>query len=45
MLMLLNNVKRYLGAVYITYDKIDKEDKVGVVTGMAWTSMVEILFL
>lgn len=32
------SVKRYLGAPYFSYDKVDKEDKVGVVTGMAWTA-------
>lgn len=30
-------VKRYLGPDIFTYDKIDKEDKIGIVTGMAWT--------
>ncbi|WP_026884617.1 endopeptidase La [Clostridium akagii] len=30
-------VKKYLGSDMYTYDKIDKEDKIGVVTGMAWT--------
>ncbi|QXE18634.1 endopeptidase La [Clostridium sp. 001] len=30
-------VKSYLGPEIFTYDKVDKEDKVGVVTGMAWT--------
>lgn len=34
----VNHVKKYLGAVLFTYDKADKEDKVGVVTGMAWTA-------
>jgi ATP-dependent Lon protease len=31
----LNNVKKYLGPAHYTYDKIDKEDKIGVVMGMA----------
>lgn len=30
-------VKKYLGPDIYTFDKIDKEDKVGIVTGMAWT--------
>lgn len=29
--------KKYLGNDMYTYDKVDGEDKVGVVTGMAWT--------
>jgi ATP-dependent Lon protease len=33
-----NSIKKYLGAIQFTYDKVDKEDKVGVVTGMAWTA-------
>ncbi len=33
----VTKVKSYLGAEIFTYDKVDKEDKVGVVTGMAWT--------
>ena len=38
MLMLpQRHVKRYLGVVLYTYDKADKEDGVGVVTGLAWT--------
>lgn len=32
-----NTVKKYLGPVIYTYDDLDKEDKVGVVTGLAWT--------
>lgn len=32
-----NKVKSYLGPEMYTYDKADKEDKVGVVMGMAWT--------
>ncbi|SHI85827.1 ATP-dependent proteinase. Serine peptidase. MEROPS family S16 [Clostridium cavendishii DSM 21758] len=31
-------VEKYLGPKYFTYDKIDEEDKIGVVTGMAWTA-------
>lgn len=30
-------VKSYLGPEIFTYDKADKEDKIGVVMGMAWT--------
>ncbi|MBU5592859.1 endopeptidase La [Clostridium sp. MSJ-4] len=33
-----NQVRKYLGPVRFTYDKADKEDKIGVVTGMAWTA-------
>lgn len=33
----LTKIKSYLGAEIYTYDKIDKEDKIGVVMGMAWT--------
>lgn len=33
----VNHVKRYLGPEIFSYDKADKEDKVGVVMGMAWT--------
>ncbi|QAT39379.1 endopeptidase La [Clostridium sp. JN-9] len=33
----VNHVKRYLGPEIFSYEKVDKEDKVGVVTGMAWT--------
>ncbi|KYH29242.1 MULTISPECIES: endopeptidase La [Clostridium] len=32
-----NHVRKYLGPEIYTYDKIDKEDKIGVVMGMAWT--------
>lgn len=31
------HVKKYLGPARYTYDKADKEDKIGVVMGMAWT--------
>lgn len=31
------HVKRYLGVVLYTYDKAENDDKVGVVTGLAWT--------
>ena len=31
------HVKRYLGVVLYTYDRAEKEDRVGVVTGLAWT--------
>ncbi|MDP4178708.1 MAG: endopeptidase La [Bacillota bacterium] len=33
----INHVKKYLGAVKYTFDKAEKEDRVGVVMGMAWT--------
>ena len=33
-----NNLVKYLGDKIFDYDKIDKEDKIGVVTGMAWTA-------
>ena len=29
---------KYLGSKIFTYEKVDKEDKIGVVTGMAWTA-------
>lgn len=32
-----NKVKSYLGPEIFTYEKTDKEDKIGVVMGMAWT--------
>ncbi|QGU94255.1 endopeptidase La [Clostridium bovifaecis] len=32
-----NHIKKYLGPEVYTYDKIDKDDKIGVVMGMAWT--------
>lgn len=31
-------VEKYLGPKIFTYDKVSKEDKIGVVTGMAWTA-------
>lgn len=31
-------VEKYLGPRIFSYEEIDKEDKVGVVTGMAWTA-------
>lgn len=34
----VNHVKKYLGPIVFTYDKADTEDKIGVVTGMAWTA-------
>jgi ATP-dependent Lon protease len=34
----VNHIKKYLGAEQFTYDKVDKDDKIGVVTGMAWTA-------
>ncbi len=30
-------VKKYLGSELYSYDDLDKEDKIGVVTGLAWT--------
>lgn len=33
----INHIKKYLGQSQFTYDKIDINDKIGVVTGMAWT--------
>ena len=33
----VNHVKKYLGVEIFTSDIINKEDKVGVVTGLAWT--------
>lgn len=32
------SINKYLGAAYFSYDKVEKEDKIGVVTGMAWTA-------
>lgn len=34
----ISQIKKYLGTAKFTYDKADKEDKIGVVTGMAWTA-------
>ncbi|AJD29625.1 MULTISPECIES: endopeptidase La [Clostridium] len=34
----INHVKKYLGPEVFSYEKADKEDKVGVVTGLAWTA-------
>ncbi|AEB76797.1 ATP-dependent protease La [Clostridium botulinum BKT015925] len=33
-----NHVKKYLGPEIFSYDKADKQDKIGVVMGMAWTA-------
>lgn len=33
-----DKVNEMLGIKRINYDKVDKEDKIGVVTGMAWTA-------
>lgn len=33
-----NAVSKFLGKPYYNYDKISKENKIGVVTGMAWTA-------
>ena len=34
----INHVKKYLGPEVFSYEKADKDDKVGVVTGLAWTA-------
>jgi ATP-dependent Lon protease len=34
----VNHVKKYLGSPRYTYERADKEDKIGVVMGMAWTA-------
>lgn len=34
----LNHVRKYLGPEIFSYDKADKQDKIGVVMGMAWTA-------
>ena len=34
----VKKVEQLLGAKRYTFDEVDKEDKVGVVTGMAWTA-------
>jgi ATP-dependent Lon protease len=31
------HIRRYLGPAQFTYERADKEDKIGVVMGMAWT--------
>ena len=31
-------LEKYLGPKIFNYDKVDKQDKIGVVTGMAWTA-------
>jgi ATP-dependent Lon protease len=36
-IVISNKVKSYLGPEVFTYDKANEEDKVGIVTGMAWT--------
>ena len=33
-----NKIEKYLGPKIFEYEKIDREDKVGVVTGLAWTA-------
>ena len=33
-----SKLEKYLGPAIFKYDKIEKEDKVGVVTGLAWTA-------
>ncbi|KYH31470.1 Lon protease 1 [Clostridium tepidiprofundi DSM 19306] len=37
-LISVNQVRKYLGAEIYNYDIIDKTDKVGIVTGLAWTA-------
>lgn len=34
----LNHIKKYLGKEIFKEERIEKEDKIGVVTGMAWTA-------
>ncbi|EJO5348418.1 endopeptidase La [Clostridium botulinum] len=34
----INHIKKYLGPEIFSYEKSDKEDKIGVVTGLAWTA-------
>lgn len=34
----VNHVKKYLGKEIYTYELADKNDKVGIVTGLAWTA-------
>ncbi|MEG0296502.1 MAG: endopeptidase La [Clostridium sp.] len=34
----VNKLESYLGVQIYSFDKVEKEDKVGVVTGMAWTA-------
>ncbi|WP_072903900.1 endopeptidase La [Hathewaya proteolytica] len=34
----VNTVLKYLGDAIYNYDQMDKEDKIGVVTGLAWTA-------
>ncbi|WP_027632314.1 endopeptidase La [Clostridium hydrogeniformans] len=34
----INHVRKYLGKEVFLQERIDKEDKIGVVTGMAWTA-------
>lgn len=34
----VNTVVKYLGKEKYTFDKVSKDDKIGVVTGMAWTA-------
>lgn len=33
-----NKIEKYLGSKIFEYEKVDKDDKVGVVTGLAWTA-------
>ena len=34
----VNHIRKYLGSSIFNYDELDKEDRVGVVTGLAWTA-------
>lgn len=34
----VDHLNKYLGTEPYTYDMIDKEDKIGIVTGLAWTA-------
>lgn len=34
----VNHIRKYLGSPIFNYDELDKDDKVGVVTGLAWTA-------
>lgn len=38
MTITVNHITKYLGKEVYTYDIADKEDKIGVVTGLAWTA-------
>jgi ATP-dependent Lon protease len=34
-----SNLAKYLGPERFMYDKLDKEDQIGLATGLAWTSV------